>query len=153
MHRGECYPQRPRRGRSWILSRVVRCEMRGNLVINAMLPRPDVSLSPWNVRAKEGGKETTGEAALRLPSVPFPWFLAVHHQSLAFCARLYDAKNEAPEEEVERNGWKAGKGLPKIALKNSIAILYIDYEPFPIYTKNFIHKNNFGPYLPAHVQI
>ena len=55
-------------------------------------------------RTKEGGKETTGEAALRLPSVPFPWFLAVHHQSLAFCARLYDAKNEAPEEEVERNG-------------------------------------------------
>ena len=27
-----------------------------------------------NVRAKEGGKET---------SAPFPWFLAVHHQSLA----------------------------------------------------------------------
>ena len=31
-----------------------------------------------NVRAKEGGKET------RLPSVPFPWSLAVHHRSLAF---------------------------------------------------------------------
>ena len=29
-----------------------------------------------NLRAKEGGKET------RLPSVPFPWSLAVHHQSL-----------------------------------------------------------------------
>ena len=43
-----------------------------------------------NVRPKEGGKETT--------SVPFPWSLAVHHQSLAFRARLYDAKNEAPEE-------------------------------------------------------
>ena len=36
-----------------------------------------------NVRAKEGGKETTGETALRLPSVPFPWSLAVHPQSLA----------------------------------------------------------------------
>ena len=34
---------------------------------------PDVSL---DVRAKEGGKETTGETALRLPSVPFPWSLA-----------------------------------------------------------------------------
>ena len=44
-----------------------------------------------NVRAKECGKE---------PSVPFPWSLAVHHQSLAFRARLYDAKNEAPEEEA-----------------------------------------------------
>ena len=52
------------------------------------------------MRAKEGGKETTGETALRLPSVPFPWSLAVHHQSLAFRARLYDEKNEAPEEEV-----------------------------------------------------
>ena len=53
-----------------------------------------------NVRAKEGGKETTGETALRLPSIPFPWSLAVHHQSLAFRARLYDKKNEAPEEEA-----------------------------------------------------
>ena len=26
--------------------------------------------------------------------------LAVHHQSLAFRARLYDEKNEAPEEEA-----------------------------------------------------
>ena len=56
---------------------------------------PDVSLHE-NVRAKEGGKET----ALRLPSVAFPWSLAVHHQSLAFRARLYDEKNEAPEEEA-----------------------------------------------------
>ena len=53
---------------------------------------PDVSLSlDENVRAKEGGK---------VPSVPFPWSLAVHHQSVAFRARLYDAKNEAPEEEA-----------------------------------------------------
>ena len=68
---------------------------------------PDVSLSlslDENVRAKDRGKETTGETALRLPSVPSPWSLAVHHQSLAFRARLYDAKYEAPEEEVERNG-------------------------------------------------
>ena len=60
---------------------------------------PDVSLDE-NVRVKEGGKETTGETALRLPSVAFPWSLAVHHQSLAFRARLYDEKNEAPEEEA-----------------------------------------------------
>ena len=37
---------------------------------------------------------------LRLPSVSFPWFLAVHHQSLAFRARFYHAKNEAPEEQA-----------------------------------------------------
>ena len=52
------------------------------------------------MRAKEGWKETTGETALRLPSVPFPWSLEVYHQSLAFCARLYDEKNEAPEQEA-----------------------------------------------------
>ena len=60
---------------------------------------PDVSLDE-NVRVKEGGKETTGETALRLPSVAFPWSLAAHHQSLSFRARLYDEKNEAPEEEA-----------------------------------------------------
>ena len=65
---------------------------------NCLVPRR-LSLDE-NVRAKEGGKETTGETALHLPSVPFPWSLAVHHQSLAFCARLYDEKNEAPEEEA-----------------------------------------------------
>ena len=69
------------------------------------LPRTQTSLSlslslDENVRAKEGGKKTTGEMALRLPSVPFPWSLAVHHQSLAFRARLYHAKNEAPGEEA-----------------------------------------------------
>ena len=30
----------------------------------------------------------------------FPWSLAVHHQSLAFRARLCHAKNKAPEEEA-----------------------------------------------------
>ena len=34
------------------------------------------------------------------PSVLFPWSLAVHHQSLAFRARLCHAKNQAPEEEA-----------------------------------------------------
>ena len=34
-----------------------------------------------NVRAKQGGKETTAE------TVPFPWSLAVHHQSLASTLR------------------------------------------------------------------
>ena len=42
-----------------------------------------------NVRAKEGGKET---------SAPFPWFLAVHYQSLA--STINRPKNEAPEEEA-----------------------------------------------------
>ena len=55
---------------------------------------PDVSL---DVRAKEGGKET--------------WSLAVHHQSLAFRARLCHAKNEAPEEEAV-----VGTSLPSLAL-------------------------------------
>ena len=66
--------------------------------LNCLVPRR-FSLDE-NVRAKEGGKETTGETALRLTSVPFPWSLAVHHQVLAFRTRLYDEKNEAPEEEA-----------------------------------------------------
>ena len=41
------------------------------------LPLTQTSLSlDENVRAKEGGTETVGETALRLPSVPFPWSLA-----------------------------------------------------------------------------
>ena len=35
------------------------------------------------------------------PSLPFPWSVAVHHRSLAFRARLYRAKNEAPEGEAD----------------------------------------------------
>ena len=34
------------------------------------------------------------------PVVVFTWSLAVHHQSLAFRARLYHAKKEPPEEEA-----------------------------------------------------
>ena len=52
-----------------------------------------------NVRAKEGGKETTGETrfACRLyPSLGPLWLIASH----SFRARLYHAKNEAPEEEA-----------------------------------------------------
>ena len=47
------------------------------------------------MREEEGGKETT---------VPFPWFLAVHHQSLAFRARLDHARNETPQGEADREG-------------------------------------------------
>ena len=47
------------------------------------------------VRAKEGGKETTGETALRLPSVPFPWSLAVYHQSLVSRSPLPCEKRNA----------------------------------------------------------
>ena len=52
----------------------------------------------------------TGESSLYLPSVPFPWSLAVHQQSL-----LYFAKNEAPEEE-------AGKIEEKQNEKKSLAV-------------------------------
>ena len=54
---------------------------------NCLVPRR-LSLDE-NVRAKKGGKET-----------PFPWSLAVCHQSLAFRARLYHSKTEAPEEKA-----------------------------------------------------
>ena len=49
---------------------------------------PDVSLSMKMCAQRKAGRR------------PFPWSLAVHHQSFAFRARLYDEKNEAPEEEA-----------------------------------------------------
>ena len=68
-----------------------------------MLPRTQKSLcdlSPAeNLRAKEGGKEKTGETSLRLASFPFPWSLALRYQSLTFRARLC-AKREAPDQEA-----------------------------------------------------
>ena len=40
------------------------------------------------------------------------WYLAVHHQSLAFRARLCNAKNEAPEEEAEKCGNYYTRNVP-----------------------------------------
>ena len=68
---------------------------------------PDVSLSLFlsrgeNLRAREGGKKKTGETCIASLLYGFPWFLALSHQSLAFCARLNTkpCENEAPEEEA-----------------------------------------------------
>ena len=58
-------------------------------------PKMTTAISSLSDPEREGDN---GQDVLRLPSVPFPWSLAVHNQSLAFRARLYDAKNEAPEE-------------------------------------------------------
>ena len=55
---------------------------------------PDVSL---DVRAKEGGKETTGFACRLYPSHGPLRFITSH----SFRARLCHAKNEAPEEEAD----------------------------------------------------
>ena len=55
---------------------------------------PDVSL---DMRAKEGGKETTGE------SVPFPWSLAVYHQSLV---------SRSPLPCEKRSTWGGGCPSP-----------------------------------------
>ena len=49
---------------------------------------PNVSLA-IKICAKEGGKKKNG---LRLPSLAFSWSLALCHQSLAFRARLLNAK-------------------------------------------------------------
>ena len=74
--------------------------------LNCFVPRR-LSLDE-NGRAKEGGKETkcngrdgASPAVCTLPMVP-----CGSHQSLAFRARLYDEKNEAPEEEA--GIWKLG---------------------------------------------
>ena len=63
--------------------------------MHASASYPDVSLSMKMCAQREAGR-----------TLPFPWSLAVavHHQSHAFRARLYDEKNEAPEEEAA-NAW------------------------------------------------
>ena len=53
-----------------------------------------------NVRAKEGGKETTGDACRLYPSHGPLRFITSH----SFRARLCHAKNETPEEEADLEG-------------------------------------------------
>ena len=48
---------------------------------------------------RKGMREGENGRELRLSSFSFPWSMALRHQSLAFCARLY-AKYEAPEEKA-----------------------------------------------------
>ena len=58
---------------------------------------PDVSLSmKVFVQRKAGRRQRVRRFACR--RIPFSWSLAVHHQSLAFRARLCHEKNKAPEE-------------------------------------------------------
>ena len=61
-------------------------------------PLPRTQTSPFRCARKGRREETTGATSLRPPSVPFPWSLVVHHQSLAFRARLCHAKKEARED-------------------------------------------------------
>ena len=72
----------------------------------APLPRTQSSLFQC---ARKGRREGDN----RLPSLPFPWSLAAHHQSLAFRARLCHAKNEAPEEEAKSSIYFQGDNLKK----------------------------------------
>ena len=51
------------------------------------------------------------------PSVPFPWSLAVHHQSLAFRARLYDEKTK----RLRRRMWM-----------NSLICMQLNASVFPL---------------------
>ena len=62
---------------------------------------PDVSLLMKMCAQRKAGRTQRSFAC-------FPWSLAVHHQSLAFrarLARLCHAKNEAPEEEAGAVVW------------------------------------------------
>ena len=67
---------------------------------------PDVSLSMKMCAQRKAGR------------IPFPWSLAVHHQSLVFRARLYDEKNGAPEEEAVVAGYE--KLLQKVEFKTVV---------------------------------
>ena len=67
-----------------------------------MLPRTQTSLS-LNVRAKEAGKETTD--VCRLPSAPFPWSLAVHHQSLVSTLRKTKSIPHYNANTIHKESW------------------------------------------------
>ena len=56
-----------------------------NKCVSSPASYPDVSLSMKMCAQRKAGR--------RQPSVPFPWSLAVHHQSLAFRTCLYDVNN------------------------------------------------------------
>ena len=61
-----------------------------------------------NVRAKEGGKDTT-----RLLSLPFPWSLAVHHQSLVSRSPLLCEKPKRLRRRLGRCYHFRKKSTPK----------------------------------------
>ena len=77
-----------------------------------------------NVRAKEGGK---------VPSVPFPWSLAVHHQSFV---------SRSPLPCEKRSAW--GGGWPFIIFKDLIFV----FKTFSRSEKLAVFKEFNTPYEP-----
>ena len=75
----------------------LQCYYRG-LPMNhyRFLPRTQTSLFWWKC-ARKGRRE--GDNGLRLPSGPFPWFFAVHHQSLV---------SRSPLPREKRSAWGGG---------------------------------------------
>ena len=63
-----------------------------------------------NVRAKDGGKEKTGETVLRFSFFSFSWSLALCHQSLSFRACLCAKNKASEEEEVALFMWNSASG-------------------------------------------
>ena len=64
---------------------------------NCLVPR---RLLSWWKCARKGRREgDNGRDALRLPSIPFPWSLAVHHQSLV---------SRSPLPCEKRSAWGGG---------------------------------------------
>ena len=99
------------------------------------MPRTQTSLSlDENVRAKEGGKETTGETSLRLPFVPFPWSLAVHYQSLAITLRKTKRlRRRRLREEGGGGGWNPS---PRFLACCSISKrFYLQWKAFDLLNK------------------
>ena len=63
------------------------------------LPRTQTSFFWWKCARKGRREGDNGRDALRLPSVPFPWSLAVHHQSLV---------SRSPLPCEKRSAWGGG---------------------------------------------
>ena len=70
------------------------------LLSSQNLPRTQTSLFRWKLARKGRREGDNGRGGAKPLVCTLPMSLAVHRQSLAFCARLYHEKNEAPKEEV-----------------------------------------------------
>ena len=72
-----------------------------------------------NVRAKEGGKETTAE------TIPFPWSLAVHNQSLA--SRLIQRVRKRTKKREKRETKESAIFVSQIFYNFFLFIFFFNY--------------------------
>ena len=77
------------------------------------LPRTQTSLFWWKCARKGRREGDNGRDALRLPFVPFPWSLVVHHQSLV---------SRSPLPCEKRSAWGGGCTYSGPLIQNALCV-------------------------------